>query len=102
MAGSPEAKAFATASKTAKAATCHYCAGQLCSEATDIIGGLTGDPHRRFMCLPCRVEFYRVAQVRFDGGIERLATRKELLEAVRVIGHGVEKHMREWITRRDL
>ena len=98
--GLPEAKAFAAAAKAAKAATCHYCGGQPCWEATDVFESLTGNRRVRFMCMPCQTEYYRIAKVRLDRGKEALATREEFLAAVRVIGRGVEKHMREWIAKR--
>jgi protein-arginine kinase activator protein McsA len=99
-AGPPEAKAFAAAAKAAKSATCCYCGGQPCWEATDIFGSLTGNRRDRFMCLPCQTEFYRVAKVRLDRSDEALATREEFFAAVRVNGRRVDKHMREWIANR--
>jgi protein-arginine kinase activator protein McsA len=98
----PEARAFAAAAKASKVAICHYCGGQPCWERPDAFGGLIGEKRRRFICTPCYTEYHRTTRLRLDGFAKPFNTHAEFIAEVRGMRREVERHMREWVAKRNL
>ena len=95
-AGSPEAKAFATAQREAR---CEYCGGQPCASGTDIFALLTGEQKKKWKCMPCSVEHNRYLLQLLQRDTSGLS-RQEQLALLRTLNEEADRHMKQWVSGR--
>ncbi len=78
----------------AAASRCDYCGGQAFSEATDVLGLLTGVEQTRFMCMPCNTKFQRYTLQEL-GALPEGLSHEEQLNALRSLRDRRDAHMRQ-------
>ena len=100
-ASSPEARESLAAQRNA---LCEYCGGQPCAGGTNFLALVTGVQKLKFMCMPCSMEHSRYVQQQLQQQLQQeisILSQHEQLILLRKLDEEADKHMRQWVSRRD-
>jgi DNA-directed RNA polymerase subunit RPC12/RpoP len=81
-------------------ARCQYCGGRPFTGGTDFFALMSGVQQMKYMCMPCSFEHNQYTQQELTL-ISPNLSQQEQLAAIRTLNMAVDKHMQEWVSKRD-